>query len=142
MALTRRIIVYLLLAVFAPVTVLAAMPVVYCVGNDGHKLVLLESSDHHAVSDQEIASNPASGDVDGTGCFDRAISLTAVVSGDAFSRTSFSLPISFRASGAQAPQYDDTSGCSAPRPRQAVVRENGARDRATRAWLTTVVLRH
>jgi hypothetical protein len=43
----RRLIVILLLATFAPGSVLAAMPVVWCVGQDGHRAVEFKPSRSH-----------------------------------------------------------------------------------------------
>lgn len=72
----RRLIVVLLIATFTPGSVLAAMPLVWCMGQDGHRAVEYKASRSHAVhtavGSKHDVVDPAN-EGKGDGCHDRQL---------------------------------------------------------------------
>lgn len=82
----RRILAIILIMVFAPATVLAAMPLQLCLGNDGHRAIeSLFAGDHHQDSahSKSRAASQTSDDAQGSAVADsipdcRDVALQAV----------------------------------------------------------------
>src|SRR5215470_6954515 len=73
----HRLIVVLLLVTFTPASVLAAMPLVWCMGQDGHRAVEYKASRSHdthlAVGSKHDDVAQAVSEDKGDGCHDRQL---------------------------------------------------------------------